>query len=74
MVAIKPDGSIWIDRRVVDIRAVRANIEKMRAENPESAVVIQSDSDARTGVLVRVMDQIRMAGVDNISIAADQVP
>lgn len=74
MVAIKPDGSIWIDRRVVDIRAVRANIEKLRAENPESAVVIQSDSDARTGVLVRVMDQIRMAGVDNISIAADQVP
>lgn len=74
MVAIKPDGAIWIDRRVVDIRAVRANIEKLRAENPESAVVIQSDSDARTGVLVRVMDQIRMAGVDNISIAADQVP
>lgn len=73
MVAIKPDGQIWIDRRSVDIRAVRANIEKLKAENPESGVVIQSDAQARTGVLVRVMDQIRMAGVDNISIAADPV-
>lgn len=73
MVAIKPNGDIWIDRRVVDIRAVRANIEKLKAENPESGVVIQSDSEARTGILVRVMDQIRMAGVDNISIAADPV-
>jgi biopolymer transport protein ExbD len=54
----------------VDIRAVRANIERLHAENPEGAVVIQADSDARTGVLVQVIDQSRLAGVDDVSIAA----
>lgn len=71
MVAIRPNGEVWIDKRAIDVRSVRANIEKLKAESPESAVVIQADTDARTGLLVKVMDQIRLAGISNISIAAD---
>ena len=71
MVAIKPNGEIWIDKRAVDIRAVRANIEKLKAESPESGVVLQADTDSKTGLLVKVMDQVRMAGISNISIAAE---
>ena len=70
LIAISPDGEIWIDRRVVDIRAVRAAIERLRAENPEGAVVIQGDREAQIGLLVQVMDQVRKAGVSNVSIAA----
>lgn len=71
MVALKPNGEIWIDKRAVDVRSVRANVEKLRAESPESGVVIQADTDSKTGLLVQVMDQIRLAGISNISIAAD---
>jgi biopolymer transport protein ExbD len=71
MVAIKTNGEIWIDKRAVDIRSVRANIEKLKAESPESGVVLQADTDSRTGILVKVMDQVRMAGISNISIAAE---
>jgi biopolymer transport protein ExbD len=71
MVAIKPNGEIWIDKRAVDIRSVRANIEKLKAESPESGVVLQADTDSKTGLLVKVMDQVRMAGISNISIAAE---
>ena len=70
LVAINAAGQIWIDKRQVDIRAVRANIERLHAENPQGSVVIQSDSSARTGLLVKVMDQVRQAGVLNVSIAA----
>lgn len=70
MVAVSPDGAIWIDGRQVDLRAVRANIERLRAENPESAVVIQADRDSRSGILVQVMDQVRLAGVINVAVAA----
>ena len=71
MVAIKPNGEIWVDKRAIDVRSVRANIEKLKAESPESGVVIQADTDSRTGLLVQVMDQIRLAGISSISIAAD---
>ncbi len=71
MVAIKPNGEIWVDKRSIDVRSVRANIEKLKAESPESGVVIQADTDSRTGLLVQVMDQVRLAGISSISIAAD---
>ena len=70
LIAIAPNGEVWIDRRVVDVRSVRAAIERLRAENPEGAVVIQGDREAQIGLLVQVMDQVRKAGVGNVSIAA----
>ncbi len=73
LVAITPTGQIWIDRRQVDVRAVRANIERLHAENPQGAVVIQADRDSKNGLLVEVMDAAKLAGVENISIAADVV-
>lgn len=71
IVAIKPDGEIWIDKRAIDLRAVKANIQRLFAQNPQSSVVIVSDKEAKTGILVKVMDQIRQAGVQNVSIAAE---
>ena len=71
LVAITPTGQIWIDRRQVDLRSIRANIERLHAENPQGAVVIQADRDSKNGLLVEVMDAARLAGVENISIAAE---
>jgi biopolymer transport protein ExbD len=70
LIAIDASGGIWIDRRKVDPRAVRANIERLHAENPQGTVVIQADEEARTGDLVQVMDAARLAGVYDVAIAA----
>ena len=72
LVAISSNGQIWIDKRQVDPRALRANIERLKAENPEGAVVIQADKDSKNGLLVQVMDAARLAGVYNVSIAAQE--
>ncbi|MGD8525557.1 MAG: biopolymer transporter ExbD [Thioalkalispiraceae bacterium] len=70
LVAISDDNNVWIDKRRVDPDAIRPNIERLHAENPGGAVVIQADKQSTSGLLVKVMDQIRLAGVSNISIAA----
>ena len=70
LIAIKPGGEVWIAKRKVELRAVRANVERLHAENPEGTVVIIADKESQTGVLVEVMDQVRLAGVYNVSIAA----
>ena len=72
LVAINEYNEIWINRREVDINAVRANIERLHAENPQGGAVIQADKNAQTGTLVEVMDQIRLAGLQAISIAAEE--
>ncbi len=73
LVAISEDNQIWIDRRQVDPRALRANIERMHAENPNAAVVIQADEESKNKLLVLVMDAARSAGVKNVAIAAEVV-
>jgi biopolymer transport protein ExbD len=71
LIAISDKGEIWVDKRQVDIRALRANIERLHAENPQGSVVIQADEESRNGLLVEVMDAARQAGVFNVSIAAE---
>ena len=71
IVASSENNEIFIDRRKVDLRAIRPNIIRLKAENPEGSVIIQADKASQTGLLVEAMDQIRLAGVQEISIAAE---
>ena len=71
IVAIKPNGDVWIDKRMVDIRAVRANVARLHAEQPLGSVIIAADKETRVADLTQVMDQIRLAGVMNASIATE---
>lgn len=72
MVAINQEGKVWVDKREVEVRTVRSIIARLHAQNPEGAVVIQSDKKASTEQLLVVMDQIRLAGVKHIAVAAKQ--
>ncbi len=73
LVAITSKNQIWIDRRQVDPRALRANIERLHAENPHGTVVIQADEESKNKLLVLVMDAARLAGVKSVSLAAEIV-
>lgn len=70
IIAATSNGEVWIDKRKVDVNTVRVHVERLRAENPEGAVVIVADEKADTGLTVEIMDQVRLAGVANVSIAA----
>jgi biopolymer transport protein ExbD len=47
-------------------------VEAGRAENPEGSVMVLADRASRTGILVKVLDQVRQAGVERVAIAADE--
>jgi len=70
LIAIRPNGDIWLDRKQVELRDVRLIIERFHNERPEDTVVIIADKDSQTGMLTQVMDQVRSAGIETVSIAA----
>jgi len=72
LVAINANNEIWMDKRRVDERAVRANIERLHAENPKGAVVIQADNKSQTETVAAVLDAAREAGVYDVSLATDE--
>ena len=70
LIGVTQDNTVHIDRREIDVRAVRANVERALAENPDSAVVIVADKESKTGLVISVMDNCKLAGAENVSIAA----
>ncbi|HEY5809331.1 MAG TPA: biopolymer transporter ExbD [Povalibacter sp.] len=73
LIAIRPNGDIWMDKRRVDIREVRPTIERLHVERPEDTVVIIADRESNTGMLTQVMDQVKLGGVSEVSIATAPV-
>ena len=71
IVRISNRDRITIAQREVDWRSVRANIERLHAEAPEAPVVIQAHPDSTTEAMIHVMDESRLAGVYNISLASN---
>ncbi len=70
LIAISENDEIWIDRKQVDPRAVRANIERMHAENPKGSIVIQADKESTNEMLTVVLKAAKLAGVANVAISA----
>jgi biopolymer transport protein ExbD len=71
-IQILENGEIWVDNREVDVRAVRANVERMSAVSPESGVLILAQERAPTGTLVEVVDQVHLGGIYNITFTTTQ--
>jgi biopolymer transport protein ExbD len=69
LIAISANNEIWIDQRRIDIRSVRANVERLHAENPKGSVIIQADENATVKTLTAVTDASRQAGVHDVSVA-----
>ncbi|KPK61064.1 MAG: biopolymer transporter ExbD [Gammaproteobacteria bacterium SG8_31] len=72
LIAINSVGDIWMNKRKVELGQVRQLVEQAKNESPESSVVIIADQKSATGVLIDLMDQIRLGGVSNIAVAAEQ--
>jgi biopolymer transport protein ExbD len=70
LIGIDTEGQIWMNNRRIEITQVRQLVEDAVVENPESSAVLISDELAPTGVLIDIMDQVRLAGVANISVSA----
>jgi biopolymer transport protein ExbD len=71
LIAIRENGDIWMDRRRIDLRDVRPQMERLHIERPDDTVVIVADRASNAGIVAEVMDEVRLAGITDISIAAD---
>jgi biopolymer transport protein ExbD len=69
LIAISANDEIWIDKKVVDPRFVKASIERLHAENPKGSIVIQADAESTNEALTVVMEAAKQANVANVAIS-----
>ena len=70
LVNIRADNQIWMENRRVDVRSVRANIQRLLASDPEQAVTIKVEKGARANAVVDVADAAREAGAGSVNWAS----
>jgi len=69
-IGVSKTGIIKMENRQVDIERVTATVEKMLAEAPEAAVLIEADKEAQHGLVIKVLDKVKKAGIDKVSVSA----
>ena len=69
-IGVAANDKIWMQKKQVDPRALRATIERAMAENPGGSIVIQADQDSKTETLIEVMNAAKAAGVGSVAVAA----
>ncbi|MBU3021972.1 biopolymer transporter ExbD [Aestuariibacter sp. A3R04] len=67
-IRIDANGIISMGGREVDIRRVVANAQTFLAENNTDSAAIQADQDTEHGIVVEVMNQVKIAGIEKISV------
>jgi len=72
IIAVSDDNEIWINKQQVDIREVRAVVERLIRENPQGKVVITADSASQSGVVVDILDTLTEIGVSGVAIASEE--
>ena len=70
LIGVTRDNTVHMDKREIDPRAVRANVERALAESPETSVVSVADKESLTGLVINVMDNCKLAGAENVALAA----
>ena len=72
LVAIDAAGTIWIDKKRIEPTGVRAQIERLHAENPKGGLVIQADRDATFEKLKAVLDAAQGAKITQVAISTEK--
>ncbi|RIL01353.1 MAG: biopolymer transporter ExbD [Proteobacteria bacterium] len=70
LIAVRPNGEIWMDRRQVDLREVRATVERLHIERPDDTVIVVADRASKAGLVAKVMDEVKLGGIDEVAIGA----
>jgi len=71
LIAINDRDEIWLDRRKLDPRAVKANLTRLRAENPEGEVILQADIESTAETVMKVVEALKDAGIPVPTIATE---
>ena len=73
LLAVTAEGAVYFDGQPVPMNDLRGLVARLQREQ-ERPVIIIADVDARSGALVRVIDECSLGGATQVSLAAGRTP
>ncbi|HVS19134.1 MAG TPA: biopolymer transporter ExbD [Planctomycetota bacterium] len=69
LIALTAKGDVVYGGNSIGVRGVRGVVTRMLQKDPETPVIVQADGEAKSELLVRVIDEAKLAGARKVSIA-----
>jgi biopolymer transport protein ExbD len=63
-----PDGAITIDDEPVSLGEIRGRVEQAKIENDKIIIVVETHPEARYGLMIDVLDELKLAQATRISL------
>jgi biopolymer transport protein ExbD len=71
-IAVTAEGSVVFDQKSIGVSGVRPLVKRKTQKDPDVPVIIQADEAAPVGVFARVLDEAKLGGAKNVSLATEQ--
>jgi len=71
LLAVTPDGKITHEGREISLKAVQDTVRRLCAD-AALPVIIQVSEKSRSGMMIRVIDEARMGGAKDVSVASQR--
>ena len=66
-VSVTENGQLYLDKRELSQTELVETLARLKAQNPELRVHINGDQNARLGLAISVLDEVRKLGISKIS-------
>lgn len=73
-VTVKADGTVFVDKEQVELTELSKHLKRRATSEKEIGVLLFGDRNLPYQKLFQVMDQIRLAGIERISMQAEMEP
>jgi biopolymer transport protein ExbD len=72
-VAISKNGQVLLDGEIVEMTLLFEKAQELKALNPEVQVIISADKEAIHGDVIKVLDQVKLAGITNFAFQIEKI-
>jgi biopolymer transport protein ExbD len=72
IVGISASGDVYLGSNKTDISQIADKVRDLISTRLDKTVFLKSDGRAKYGAVVKVVDEIRSAGVDNVGLLTDK--
>jgi biopolymer transport protein ExbD len=73
IVAITRDGKMYLGNKQIGLDQITTTVKDLIANRLDKTVFVRSDARAKYGDVVKAVDEVRAAGVDNLGLLTEKI-
>jgi biopolymer transport protein ExbD len=67
--SITKEGAIFFNKEPIALESLQSRLADTRQRDPDPSVIINADESVHHGLVIQVMDKVRISGITSMSIA-----